>query len=104
MMNPPKHTRRDALKMLVGVPMLPLGTLATGAGLLGFAAEAGAAIPGAAAFLSATFTPMAALNLADAPAMGTTTVGSGLQVKYSDGTEQSNAKEFGQAKWGKHGF
>ncbi len=81
-------TRRKALQLLAGVPMLPIGTSAT-ASLLASACGGGGS--STATFSSASFTPMAAPTLANAAAMATTTVGSTLNVKLSDNTSQSYA-------------
>ncbi len=72
--------------------MLPLGTAA--ASLAGGMVAMEAAFAAAprrkttSAFVSATFTGMAAPNLDNAAAMATTTVGSSLKVSYGDGTVQ----------------
>jgi hypothetical protein len=79
-------SRRDALKVIAGAPLLPLATsLAGGASFL-FGMESALA---ANAIASATFVSMPAPSLANAPAMATTTVGSSMAVKYADGKEQS---------------
>jgi hypothetical protein len=75
-------SRRQALKMLASVPMLPLGAMAAGSLLSGCAS---AVSGGSTGFASARFLPMAAPSLADAAAMATTTVGSSLQVTHSGG-------------------
>lgn len=85
MPHPTMPTRRKALQLLAGVPLLPIGSAAT-ASLR--AAGCGA---GDATFASASFTSMAAPTLANAAAMATTTVGSTLNVKLSDDTVQSYA-------------
>lgn len=92
-------SRRKALKLLAGAPMLPLGmgsiSLLAGCGGDSDAATPGTpntpATPGAtpATFASAEFTGMAAPTLADPAAMSTTTVGSSLKVTMSDGTSQT---------------
>lgn len=75
-------SRRQALKMLASVPMLPLGAIAAGSLLSGCAS---AGFGGSTGFASVRFLPMAAPSLADAAAMATTTVGSSLQVMHTGG-------------------
>jgi secreted PhoX family phosphatase len=85
------HTsRRQALKLMAGIPMLPLGTIATSSLLSAWSGGAAAATSGAsgASFVSAEFTGMAAPRLGDAAAMATTSVGSSLTVQLSDKTSQ----------------
>lgn len=72
-------TRRKALQLLAGVPMLPLGASASAALLS--ACGGGDAAP---SYVSASFTSMPAPSLASASAMATTTVGSTLNIKLSD--------------------
>jgi hypothetical protein len=76
-------SRRQALKLLAGVPMLPLGTMAAGSLLSACATTAGGS------GVRASFTPMAAPTLANPAAMATTTVGSSLQLSYPDGRTQA---------------
>lgn len=78
-------SRRQALKFLAGVPMLPLGTSAA-TSLLALGTARAAAPAG---FASATFSSMAAPSLADPAAMATTTVGSELTVALDDGSKQA---------------
>ena len=80
-------TRRKALQLLAGIPMLPIGTSAA-ASLLATGCGGGS---DEATFASASFTSMAAPTLASAAAMATTSVGSSLNVKLSDGSTQSYA-------------
>jgi len=68
-------SRRRALQLLAGMPMLPLA-----APLAGCAHDAGNA-----RIRSARFIPMPAPTLADPAAMATTTVGSQLEVVLADG-------------------
>jgi len=75
----PRTSRRQALKIIAGAPILPLA----GSAFL-FAKPAGAA----AAIASARFVSMAAPGIDNPAAMSTTTVGSGMAVKFADGTEQ----------------
>lgn len=77
-------TRRQALKLLAGAPMLPLGASSLAALMTGAAPAALAAGP--AKFVSARFTGMPAPTLADPAAMAATTVGSRLSVSMSDGS------------------
>ena len=80
-------SRRQALKFLAGVPLLPLGaSAATSLLALGVARNAVAA---PSSFASAAFSAMAAPSLADPAAMATTTVGSELTVALADGTTQA---------------
>jgi secreted PhoX family phosphatase len=80
-------SRRLALKFL-SAPMLPLGGLSATALLAGCGGSDAAAAP-AAAFVSASFAAMAAPALARPAEMATTSVGSALNVAYSDGSTQS---------------
>ncbi|WP_201446440.1 PhoX family protein [Burkholderia gladioli] len=91
----PKTSRRQALKLLVGAPMLPLGGLALPALLSGCGGDddtpPAAGTPGggttpAASFAAASFVSMAAPTLANPAAMATTTVGSTLKVSFTDGS------------------
>ncbi len=86
MMRATDTSRRDALKVIAGAPLLPLATSLAGGATFLFGAEAAAA---ATAVASASFVSMPAPSLANAAAMATTTVGSSMAVKYADGTEQS---------------
>lgn len=80
-------SRRSVLKMLASAPMLPLGGMTAGALLQGCATTTSGA--GQMAGALATFTSMAAPSLADAAAMATTTVASGLQLTLPDGSTRS---------------
>jgi len=82
-------TRRKALQLLAGAPLLPIATSAT-ATLLATACGGGSSGAGA-TFASASFKSMAAPTLANPAAMATTTVGSALEVRFSDGSAQSYA-------------
>ncbi len=86
-MTPPVPTtsRRGALKLLAGVPMLPLGGLAS-CSLLPACGGGSTA-----AYVSTTFTGMAAPTLANPAAMATTTVGSSMKVAFADGSSQTYA-------------
>ncbi|HEV8392313.1 MAG TPA: alkaline phosphatase PhoX [Dongiaceae bacterium] len=79
-------TRRNALKVIAGAPLLPLATSLTGGATFLFGMDSAVA---ANAVASANFISMPAPSLANAAAMATTTVGSTMAVKYADGKEQS---------------
>jgi len=82
-MNQPIHaTRRQTLKALAYAPLLPLAGSAASMLFSNTAAAATAEI------VSAKFLPMAAPDLTNPASMATTTVGSSMQLKYADGTEQ----------------
>ncbi|MFM0340865.1 PhoX family protein [Paraburkholderia fungorum] len=92
MAEPLDLSRRKALKLIVGAPMLPLGGLATASMLTacGGSDDLAAASPTPVAnFSSASFTSMAAPSLANPALMATTTVGSSLTVSYSDGSKKA---------------
>lgn len=78
-------SRRDALKLLAGVPMLPLATGSAASFLFGTTS----ALAANASFVSASFSSMPAPSLADPAAMAVTTVGSRLTVTLSDKTTQT---------------
>ena len=83
--------RRQALKFLAGVPMLPLGsasiaTMLTGCG--GSSNNAETPQTPAPTFVSAVFGAMAAPTLSNPAAMATTTVGSTLKISLSDKSEK----------------
>lgn len=84
-------SRRKALKILTGVPMLPLGGLATASILsaCGGGDDLATPVKPVANFVSAAFSAMAAPTLADPAAMAKTTVGSTLTVQLSDGSSRS---------------
>ena len=82
----PNASRRQALNILAGAPMLPLSGLALPAILTGCGGSDSVAATPAATFTAATFSAMAAPTLDNAAAMATTTVGSTLSVSFSDGT------------------
>ena len=85
-----QHTRREVIKWLASIPFLPLGAMATSAALAGCNddKEVVVAPPVTAAKLkTATFTSMDAPTLANAAAMATTTVASGLAVTWDDNTK-----------------
>lgn len=78
-------SRRKALQLLAGVPMLPLGTSAA-ASLLVSACGGGSDDAPAAAFKSAEIVGFAAPGLGAAAEVATTTVKSSLKITYSDNT------------------
>ncbi len=75
-----RPSRRQALQFLATAPLLPLGAVTSSALLSGCATSSGTA----GTMVSAGFTSMPAPTLANAAAMATTSVGSGLQVQLSD--------------------
>ncbi len=88
--SPANPSRRQALKLFGGAPLLPLSAGLGGSALLAAcgggstAATAASATPTAAAF-----TAMAAPGIADPASMATTSVASALKVAYSDGSSQT---------------
>ncbi|AZG15657.1 MULTISPECIES: PhoX family protein [Cupriavidus] len=98
----PDASRRKALKFLAGAPMLPLGLASTsllaGCGGDDDTPPPATTTPGGGTttpptvtptFASAEFTSMPAPALSNPASMATTTVGSSLTVKLSDGTSQT---------------
>jgi secreted PhoX family phosphatase len=105
MSHPTVDARRRLLKLLSGAPLLPMTSSTAFAGLLaacGGGDDGPAPAAPAATVTSVEFTAMAAPAVANvtAPtaaelaAMGTTTVGSKLVAKYSDGTTQTFALKY----------
>lgn len=84
--SPSAPTRRKALQLLAGLPLLPLGAGASATGLL---AACGGGSDSTVAFKSASFTGMAAPTLANPAAMATTTVASALKITYEDSSTQT---------------
>ena len=86
-------TRRKALQLLAGVPMLPIGASATVSMLATACGGSGGDDSGAGvapSFRSAEFIGAPAFTTASAPAQfATTTVGSKLKVTLSDGSSQT---------------
>jgi secreted PhoX family phosphatase len=85
-------SRRKALKLFAGVPMLPLGGLATASMLSacgGSSNDLPTTVKPVANFVSAAFGSMAAPTLADPAAMAKTTVASTLTVQLSDGSSRA---------------
>ncbi|RLK33587.1 PhoX family protein [Cupriavidus plantarum] len=98
MFDKPDASRRKALKLLAGAPMLPLGFVSTSllAGCGGDGDDVASTPAGtppattpAATFTTAEFTAMPAPTLSNPAAMATTTVGSSLKVNFSDGSSQT---------------
>ncbi|KXU90160.1 alkaline phosphatase [Paraburkholderia monticola] len=87
------YSRRQALKIIAGAPMLPLGAAATSL----LAACGGGndlqvsnpPAPTKAAFTAASFDGMAAPSLANPGAMAATTVASTLTAQFSDGSSHT---------------
>ncbi|SAK46226.1 alkaline phosphatase [Caballeronia calidae] len=93
MAQPLDLSRRKALKILAGAPMLPLGGAATASLLTACGgSDSNAATPTAttkAAFTTAAFGSMAAPTLADPNAMAKTTVASTMTASFSDGSSRT---------------
>jgi hypothetical protein len=94
MAQPLDFSRRKALKIIAGAPMLPLGSAAAASLLTacgGTSDHPASTTPAAstAAFTAASFGGMAAPSLADPAAMATTTVASTLTAQFSDGSSRS---------------
>ncbi|MGF6380759.1 secreted PhoX family phosphatase [Paraburkholderia atlantica] len=88
------YSRRRALRIIAGAPMLPLGasaatTLLGGCGGSSDLAAGNTPAPTAATFTAASFAGMAAPSLANPAAMAATTVGSTLTTRYSDGSSRT---------------
>jgi secreted PhoX family phosphatase len=84
-----KPSRRQALKFMATMPMLPLGALSAGSLLSGCASPASSAVGATASaspLVSASFVGMAAPSLANPAAMAGTTVASSLRVARQDGS------------------
>ncbi|CAN5543260.1 DUF839 domain-containing protein [soil metagenome] len=88
-------SRRNLLQLFAGAPLLPLGSLGGAAMLTACGGGDDAAVPAAAApaavptFVSASFTGMAAPALAAPAAMATTSVGSSVNLAFSDGSTRT---------------
>ena len=80
----PQFNRRQWLQTFAGAPLLPLASSITGASLM-LSACGGTK----AELTNVSFTSMAAPTLANAAAMATTTVGSTMNLMYSDNSQQS---------------
>ena len=79
-------SRRKALQLLTGAPLLPLGSAVSATGLL---TACGGDDGPAKNYVAASFTSMAVPTLANPQAMARMTVASQLKVQYSDNSEQS---------------
>jgi secreted PhoX family phosphatase len=86
MSDTPQLSRRQTLKFLATAPLLPLGTLAASS-LLSACSSTGAVAT--TPYSAVSFASMDALSLSNPAAMATTTVGSRLNVRFSDNTTQS---------------
>jgi uncharacterized protein len=89
---PTDLSRRKALKILAGAPMLPLGAAAASTSFLaacGGSDDNPSTPVATAAFTTAVFSGMAAPALTDAAAMAKTTVGSTMTANFSDGSSRS---------------
>jgi hypothetical protein len=83
MNNTPVTSRRHALKLFAGMPLLPLaGTLSATSALLSACGGGDDVV-----MSSVSFSSMAAPTLANPAAMATTTVGSTMTVNFSDATK-----------------
>jgi secreted PhoX family phosphatase len=87
MTSTPQFNRRQWLQTFAGAPLLPLATSLSGASLM--LSACGGTTQTLASFVSASFTSMPAPSLANAAQMATTTVGSSLNLNFSDGSQQS---------------
>ena len=83
----PQFNRRQWLQTFAGAPLLPLASSLSGASLM--LTACGGTTPTFANFTSASFTSTPAPSLANAAQMATTTVGSTMNLNFSDGTQQS---------------
>lgn len=79
--------RRQWLQTFAGAPLLPLASTLSGASLM--LTACGGSTQTLATFTGASFTSMPAPTLANAAAMATTSVGSTLNLSFSDSTQQS---------------
>jgi secreted PhoX family phosphatase len=87
MTSSPQFNRRQWLQTFAGAPLLPLATSLSGASLM--LTACGGTTQTLASFVSASFTSTPAPTLANAAQMATTTVGSSLNLNFSDGSQQS---------------
>ncbi|ALK91492.1 PhoX family protein [Limnohabitans sp. 103DPR2] len=82
-----QFNRRQWLQTFAGAPLLPLATSLSGASMM--LTACGGTTQTLASFVSASFTSTPAPTLANAAQMATTTVGSSLNLNFSDGSQQS---------------
>jgi len=87
MTSSPQFNRRQWLQTFAGAPLLPLATSLSGASLM--LTACGGTTQTLASFVSASFTSTPAPTLANTAQMATTTVGSSLNLNFSDGSQQS---------------
>ena len=87
MTSSPQFNRRQWLQTFAGAPLLPLATSLSGASLM--LTACGGTTQTLASFVSASFTSTPARTLANTAQMATTTVGSSLNLNFSDGSQQS---------------
>ncbi|MEP7295481.1 MAG: alkaline phosphatase PhoX [Burkholderiales bacterium] len=85
---PDLESRRRLLKLFAGAPMLPLAGSSFAATLLSGCGGGGDDAP---TYVSSSFSGMAAPTLAAPAAMATTSVGSSLDITFSDGSKRSLA-------------
>ncbi|WP_277182732.1 PhoX family phosphatase [Caballeronia sp. BR00000012568055] len=88
----PDFSRRKALKILSGAPMLPLGLASTSllAACGGHSDDAAPApVTAVAAFTTASFSSMAAPSFSNPNAMATTTVASTMTANFADGSSRT---------------
>jgi uncharacterized protein len=84
------ESRRHALKLIAGAPLLPLATMGGASAFL----TACASMVGDKAYSSVSFTSTLAPGLANAADMATTLVKSSLVVNYTDGSKQAFALKY----------
>src|SRR5882757_4102827 len=89
----PDDSRRRLLKFLGAAPLLPLAGYASATSMLSACGGGDDDTP-AATVTSVSFTGMAALDLSNAAAMATTSVGSSLVASYSDGSQRTFALKY----------
>jgi len=82
-------SRRSLVKMIAGVPLLPLGSALTSAGLLSACDMGGDDDKPDAQLTGVSFSAMAAPTLTNAAAMATTTMGSSLVATFDDNSTQT---------------
>ena len=87
MTSTPQFNRRQWLQTFAGAPLLPLATSLSGASMM--LSACGGTTQALASFVSASFTSTPAPSLANAAQMATFTVGSSLNLNFSDGSQQS---------------
>lgn len=93
----PNASRRQALKILAGAPMLPLSGLALPALLTGCGGDDNPTATPAAAYTSAAFAAMAAPTLDNPGAMAATTVGSTLACRSRTARRATSSSRTGRS-------